>query len=253
MKILAVIPARGGSKGVPGKNIKELCGKPLIAWTIEEAKKSQYITRVVVSTDSEEIAEIAKTYGADVPFLRPFEISGDLATDVQFLNHALDWVEKEEGGSPSTHPVGGIRSGNKYDIILRLPPTSPLRTVAHIDAGIKFLIDSPEADSVRPITESPKHPYKMWQVKSDYLEPFLSDEFTGIKEAYNMPRQMFPKVYVQTGAYDILRTKVLREMNSTTGKKIKYIIMKPEESVNIDTALDFRVAEALMTDKLKIE
>ncbi len=257
MKILAVIPARGGSKGVPGKNIKMLCGKPLIAWTIEEAKKSRYITRVIVSTDSEEIAEVAKKYGADVPFLRPKEISGDLATDVEFLTHAVNWVEREEQGSLSTQPshnasAGQASSGTKirHDIIMRLPPTSPLRTVAHIDAGLKLLMDSPEADSVRPIVESPKHPYKMWKVSADYLEPFLNDEFTGIKEAHNMPRQMFPKVYVQSGAFDIMRVKTLMEQNSTSGKKIKYIMMKPEESVNIDSMMDFGMAEVLMKERM---
>jgi len=114
MEILAIIPGRGGSKGVPGKNIKMLLGKPLIAWTIEEAKKSKYLTRIIVSTDSQEIADIAKQYGAEVPFLRLVEISGDLATDVEFLLHALDFLKEKENYEP--------------EIILRLPPTSPLRT-----------------------------------------------------------------------------------------------------------------------------
>ncbi|MEK7090571.1 MAG: acylneuraminate cytidylyltransferase family protein, partial [Patescibacteria group bacterium] len=145
MEILGIIPARGGSKGVPGKNIRNLAGKPLIAWTIEIAKQSNLLTRLIISTDSEEIAKVAEKYGGEVPFLRPAEISGDLATDVEFLNHALDFLKQKENYEP--------------DIILRLPPTSPLRTAAHIDQGIQKLLDNPDADSCRPITESPKHPY----------------------------------------------------------------------------------------------
>ena len=137
MDILGIIPARGGSKGIPGKNIKMIAGKPLIEWTIEAAKKSKLLTRVIVSTDDEKIAEVAKQYGAEVPFLRPKDIAQDLSTDVEFLIHALDWLKANQGYEP--------------EIIVRLPPTSPLRTAAHIDEGIKKLMDTPEADAVRPI------------------------------------------------------------------------------------------------------
>ncbi len=239
MKILAVIPARGGSKGVPGKNIKTLAGKPLIAWTIEAAKKSKYITKVIVSTDDKEISDVAKKYGAEVPFLRPKEISGDLATDVEFLTHALDFLKKEEGYEP--------------EIILRLPPTSPLRTALHIDEGIKVLIDNKDADAVRPITEAPKHPYKMWRIAKDgkYLEPFLPKSFTQMDEPYNLPRQMLPKAYVHTGAMDIMRLKTIRILKSTSGKKLAYFFMKPEDSVNIDSMIDFKMAELLIEERKK--
>lgn len=238
-EILAIIPARGGSKGAPRKNIRNLAGKPLIVWTIEEAKKSRLVNRVIVSTDDQEIADIAKEYGAEVPFLRPAEISGDLATDVEFLNHALDWLEENEGYVP--------------DVVLRLPPTSPLRTAEHIDEGIKTLLDNPEADSVRPITETPKHPYKMWKLSEDkkYIEPFLPESFTGMKEPYNLPRQALPKAYVHTGAMDIMRLKTIREMKSTSGSKVAYFFMKPEESINIDTEIDFSLAEILIKNRLK--
>lgn len=240
MEILAVIPARGGSKGIPKKNIKLLAGKPLIAYTIEEAKKSKYITRIILSTDDKEIVEVAKKYGAEVPFLRPAEISGDLATDVEFLNHALNFLKQKENYEP--------------EIILRLPPTSPLRTAQHIDEGIKVLIDNPEADAVRPITEAPKHPYKMWRISSDkkYIEPFLPKSFTNMDEPYNLPRQMLPKAYVHTGAMDVMRLKTIKEMKSTSGKKLAYFFMNAEDSINIDSMIDFKMAELIMNEKKRI-
>ncbi|OGY43097.1 MAG: hypothetical protein A2729_05805 [Candidatus Buchananbacteria bacterium RIFCSPHIGHO2_01_FULL_39_14] len=232
-EILAVIPARGGSKGVPKKNIKLLCGKPLIVWTITEAKKSKYLTRIIVSTDDEEIAEIAKRNGAEVPFLRPSEISGDLSTDVEFLLHALNFLKQKENYEP--------------EIVLRLPPTSPLRTAKNIDEGIIKLLNTPGADAARPILEAPKHPYKMWKISADgqWLKPFLSKEFTGFEEPHNIARQLFPKVYIHTGAMDIMRLKTIRELKSTSGNKLTYFFMKPEESINIDTPLDFEIAEYL--------
>ncbi len=234
MEILAVIPARGGSKSIPRKNIKLLAGKPLIAWTIEAAKKSKYLIRVIVSTDDPEIAAVAKKFGAEVPFLRPAEISGDLATDVEFLTHALDFLKQEENYEP--------------DIILRLPPTSPLRLAAHIDEGIEILLKNPEADACRPICEAPKHPYKMWKIGEDgkYLEPFLSKEYTKMDEPYNAPRQILPKVFIHTGAMDVMRLKTIREMKSTSGKRLAYFFMKPEDAVNIDQPIDFELAEFLM-------
>lgn len=239
MEILAVIPARGGSKVIPRKNIKMLCGKPLIAWTIEEAKKSRHLTRVIVSTDDGEIADVARQYGADVPFLRPKEISGDLATDVEFLNHALDFLKESEGYEP--------------DVVLRLPPTSPLRTAEHIDQGIEALLKDPQATGSRPITEAPKHPYKMWRVSDDekYIEPFLPKDFTKMDEPYNLPRQALPKAHVHTGAMDVMRLHTIRHLKSTSGPRLAYFHMKPEDSINIDNLTDFALAELLMRERLE--
>ena len=239
MEILGIIPARGGSKSIPGKNIKPLAGKPLIVWTIEEAKKSKHLTRLIVSTDDSEIAAVAREYGAETPFLRPKEISGDLATDVEFLLHALDFLKENEGYEP--------------EIVLRLPPTSPLRTAAHIDQGIEILLAHPEADAARPIVEAPKHPYKMWKVAADgeFLEPFLPASFTRMEEPYNLPRQMLPKAFVHTGAMDVMRTRTIRELRSTAGQKLAYFHMAPEDSVNIDHPVDFEIAEYLMQKRLK--
>ncbi len=234
MEILGIIPARGGSKGVPRKNIRPLLGKPLIAWAIDEAKCSTLLTRTIVSTDDEEIAEVARSSGAEVPFLRPQGIAGDLSTDVEFIAHALDWLKAHEGYEPQ--------------IVLRLPPTSPLRTAVHIDEGIRKLLDHPEADAVRPICEAPKHPYKLWRVPESgaYLEPFLPASLTGFVEPHNLPRQLFPKAYIHTGAMDVIRTRTIREQQSTSGKKLAYFFMNPEDSINIDHEIDFAVAEAFL-------
>jgi CMP-N-acetylneuraminic acid synthetase len=238
-KILGIIPARGGSKSVPKKNIKELAGKPLLAWTIEEAKKSNHTDRVIVSTDDEETADIARQYGAEVPFMRPAEISQDLSTDIEFLTHALDFLKENENYEP--------------DIVVLLRTTSPLKTAQHIDKGIELLINTPDADAVRPIVESPKHPYKMWKIADDkkWIEPFLSKDFTGMDEPYNSNRQLLPDVYVPTGAMDVMHLKTIRELKSTSGKKTAYFTMKPEESVNIDNLMDFKVAEVLMKERKK--
>ncbi len=235
MEILGIIPARGGSKSIPRKNIKMLCGKPLIAWTIEEAKKSRHLTHVIVSTDDEEIAGVARAYGGEVPFLRPKEIAQDLSTDIEFLLHALDWLKDREGYEP--------------EIVLRLPPTSPLRTAAHIDEGIETLLRHADADAARPICEAPKHPYKLWRISAvseQYLEPFLPKSFTSFDEPHNLPRQLFPKAYIHTGAMDVMRTRTIRELKSTSGGKLAYFFMTPEDSVNIDYPVDFEIAEWLM-------
>jgi CMP-N,N'-diacetyllegionaminic acid synthase len=238
-KTLAIIPARGGSKSIPKKNIKLLLGKPLLAWTIEEAKKSKYIDRVVVSTDDKKIADIARQYGAETPFMRPAEISQDLSTDIEFILHAADFFKEHENYEP--------------DIIAHLRPTSPLKTALHIDEGIEALINTPQADSVRSITESPKHPYKMWKISQDkkWIEPFFPKSFTGMDEPYNSPRQILPDVYVSTGAVDIMRLSTIRELKSVSGRKIAYFYMRPEESVNIDNPIDFKITEILMKEREK--
>lgn len=234
MEILAIIPARGGSKGIPGKNIKPIAGKPLIAWMIAAARGSKYVTRVIVSTDDERIAAIAREHGAEVPFLRPKELAQDLSTDVEFLTHALKTLKETEGYEP--------------DIVLRLPPTSPLCTSVHINEGVEKLLSDETLDAVRPVHEASKHPYKMWKMSetADTLEPLLPKSFTGFDEPNNLPRQLFPKVYVHTGAMDIMRPRTILELRSTSGKRLGYFYMKPEDSINIDSPVDFEIAEILL-------
>lgn len=239
MHILAVIPARGGSKGIPRKNIKPLAGKPLIAWIISAAQASKHITRTIVSTDDNEIAAVAMEYGAEVPFMRPADIAADLSTDVEFLTHALETLKEREGYEP--------------EIVLRLAPTSPLTTADEIDRGIEVLLNDPEADAVRPIIESPKHPYKALKLSDNgkYLESLLPASLTGFAAPHDLPRQLFPKVYIHTGSMDILRPRTVLEHKSTSGKKLAFFHADPEQYVNIDHPADFELAEFLMNKRLK--
>ncbi len=237
MTILGIIPARGGSKTVADKNIKLICGKPLIAFAIEEAKKSKFIDRVVVSTDYSKIAEVAIEYGAEVPFIRPGHLAGDYVTDLPVFEHCLCWLKENNGYSP--------------EIVAHLRPTAPLRTTNHIDEGIKILLDSEEADSVRSVCVAPKNPLKMWKINGKAIEPFIPESFSGIKEAYNFPRQKLPEAYVQNGSVDIIRSETILQKRSMTGDTIFHLIMDEDESINIDTELDFIVAEQLMKKRLE--
>ena len=235
MKILAIIPARGGSKVVPKKNIKPLSGKPLIYYTVKEAKKSQYISRIIISTDCSETIEIAKRYGVEVPFVRPKELSGDNVQDFPVCEHAIKTLSEQEGFVP--------------DMIVWLRPTSPLRKVKHIDEAIEILMANPAGDSVRSLCLAPKHPLKMWKVVSDRLAPFVPTEVTGIKEPYNYPRQELPTAYIQNGAIDVVRAKTIIDKRSISGDVILPYIMEAVYSINIDTELDFSLAELLMKEK----
>ena len=191
ISILTLIPARSGSKGIPDKNIKLLNGKPLIQYSIDQAKKSKYTEqmRIIVSTDSENYASIAKKLGAECSFLRPTEISQDLSTDYQFIEHALNYLKKKENYIP--------------DIILQLRPTQPLRRVEDIDKCLDIFIQKRNNyDSLRSVTKFEKSPYKMYSIEGENLIP-LFKEINGIKEPYNECRQHLPDTYIHTGYIDI--------------------------------------------------
>ena len=235
LKVLGIIGARYGSKTVPHKNIKPLLGKPLLAWITEAARASKYVTRLIISTDSKEYAEIAKKYGADAPFLRPQELALDHIPDFDYLYHAALWLKDNEGW--------------QADIILRLPPTTPLCKTEHIDACVKLLMDDPRADSSRTVTSASKHPYKLWRMNGEYLEPFLSEEFTGLKDAHNMPRQSFPRAYQHVDVI-ALRWKTLMEDKSMAGKLVRYHLIPKTDAIDIDSDIDFVVAEAFLKKRL---
>lgn len=227
LNILALIPARSGSKSIPDKNIKLFRGKPLISYSIEQAFKSLLINRVIVSTDSEQYAIIAKHYGAEVPFLRPPEISADTSTDLDFFLHALEWLFNNERYIP--------------DICVQLRPTHPIRNTGDIDNMISMLIDDPEADSVRSVVENANIiPFKMWFMTDGLcLKPVT--EIKGIDEAYNMPRQMLPKTYFQNASVDVIRASCILNKRSLSGSKILGYVMK--EQFDIDYEEDFIRAE----------
>lgn len=226
MQVLALIPARSGSKGIPHKNIRPFRDKPLMAHSIEQARACRLIDRTLVSTDSAEYADIARQYGADVPFLRPPEISGDLTTDLQVFEHALAWLDANEEFVP--------------EICVHLRPTYPRRTVHDLTNIIQLLIDNPQFDSVRSIALAPDTPYKMWfRAKDGLLQPVVQLEQ---QESYNMPRQMLPPVFLQNACIDAVRTRVIREQHSMTGTTIYGYVMA--ENYDIDTELQFSAAEA---------
>ncbi|MEA3272792.1 MAG: acylneuraminate cytidylyltransferase family protein [Patescibacteria group bacterium] len=232
MKILAVIMARGGSKGLPGKNIKPMLGKPLIAYIIEEAKKSKYIERVILSTDDDAIAGVGKQYGTEVLFKRPAELASDTATELPVVQHALKWLEDNDGYKP--------------DIIVRLVPTSPLSKAEYIDKGIKLMLDNPDAEGVRSVVKSPSHPLKCWRLEGDNLISFIPKEVYGFKEPYIMPRQVLPKAFVNNGAVDVLKYDTIMNKNSWLGDKIYGFEMPEENSVNIDNEFDFMMAKRIL-------
>src|SRR5689334_22636780 len=152
-EILALIPARGGSKGIPRKNIRLFSGSPLIAWSIAAARQSESVTRVIVSTDDEEIAAVARAWGAETPFLRPAEFSQDKTTDLPVFEHALKWLAENENYDP--------------DVVIQLRPTSPIRPKTMVDEAVRILLEHADADSVRGVVPAGQNPHKMWILSPD--------------------------------------------------------------------------------------
>ena len=211
--VLALIPARGGSKGIPRKNVITVAGLPLIAHSIKQAQQSSYITRVIVSTDDDEIADVSRSYGAETPFVRPAEFAQDLSPDIDAFRHALVWLHENEGYHP--------------DLVVHLRATGPVRRVELIDEAILIISSDPSADSLRSVSWPIQTPYKMWRMGSDdYLEPLLTVE--GLPDSHSMARQMLPEVFWQNGYVDIIRPRAILEMNSMVGNKvIPFIVNEP--------------------------
>jgi CMP-N-acetylneuraminic acid synthetase len=231
METLAIIPARGGSKSIPHKNIRLLAGFPLLAYSIAAGRAAEQVTRVIVSTDDAEIANVAREYGAEVPFLRPAEHAGDGTPDLPVFQHALEWLATKE----DYHP----------EIVVQLRPTSPFRRVWHIDQAVMRLSERPEADSIRTVCTPFQNPFKMWQINPEgIMRPLI--ELSGMTEPFNMPRQALPDVYWQTGYVDAAWTKTIMVKNSMTGNHILPLVIDPSEWVDIDSVDDWRRAERLL-------
>lgn len=216
--VLAIIPARGGSKGVPRKNIRMLAGKPLIAWTIQEALKSRYLDRIIVSTEDAEIAEVAKAWGAEVPFMRPTEFAQDNTPGIEPVIHA-------------------IRSLPVYDYVVLLQPTSPLRCCADIDGCIE-LCENRKAPSCVSVSEPDKSPYWMFTVDTQGRMSRLLELERTISR-----RQELPPVYALNGAVYVAQTlSFLEEKSFVTESTVPYVMSKTD-SIDIDTETDFAIAE----------
>ena len=231
MLIYSLIPAGGGSKAVPHKNIRLLQGKPLIAHSIEISLKCPSIQRTFVSTDSEEIAKVARNAGAEVPFLRPSELAQDDTRDLPVFRHFLGWLEQNRVPLP--------------DAIFQFRPTSPSRSVSKIEEAAELLKKNPEADSVRGIIEPEQNPYKMWTIGADgFMQALLS--IPGITEPFNEPRQSLPKVYWQIGYLDLIRTRTILKKHSLTGTHVLPLKIDSNDSIDIDDEFSFQLAEFLM-------
>lgn len=226
MRVLGLINARGGSKGIPGKNWKPLAGRPLISYSVETGLKSSRISRLVVSTDHDEIAAIAKREGADVPFIRPPHLAGDEVLQIDVVRHAIEFLSE---------------GGEDFDAICILQPTCPLRSVEDVD-GALALLERAQADSVITVTDvGGYHPATYYRTGANgQLEPLMATDNAGVL------RQGFQQMWWRNGAVYAMLSRVVRERRSLYGDRIFGYPMARERSINIDEPLDWVIAEALL-------
>lgn len=226
-KVIAFIPARGGSKGLPGKNIRPLCGKPLMAWSIEKARQSKYLDMVLVSTDSPEIAEIARAFGAHVPFLRPAELATDQSPTCDAVRHALGFLE--------------TREGLLFDYVVLVEPTSPLREDDDIDRMLEQLLaHAAEFDSIISVGEIDEHPSIVKRLKGMHLEPFCTELPQTTRRQDNEP------AYFPYGVAYIAKTDVLLAENTFYTQRCTYFKLQPYQNYEIDTLYGFLCVESIM-------
>jgi len=235
VKVLAVIPARGGSKGIPRKNLKLLAGKPLIAYIIEAALKAKKLDRVIVSTEDKEIAQVARGYGAEVPFLRPLELARDEVSLIPVIKHAMEFMDE---------------LGWRADIIASLQPTAPFTQPEDIDAAVRKLVET-GCDSVVSVESIERHhPFRAMKLSGDRLSPlteYASEEY--------LQKQDRPPAYGFNGAIYVRKRKLLEKWagkDFALGEDIRAIVMSPEKSVDINSPLDFLIAEALLKHNIKV-
>lgn len=231
MKIVAIVPARGGSKGVPKKNVKLLAGYPLIAYAVLAGKLAGNIDRVIVSTDSQDIADTASEYGAEVPFLRPAALSGDKSTDMEFFQHALHWFQENEGTVP--------------DYLVHLRPTTPLRDPALVEGAVSEICSCPDATSLRSAHEMAESPHKVFQMEGRFLAGFFPDDPR--PEYYNLPRQSFPKAYYPNGYVDIIKTSHVLATGNLHGPRMLGFVTPV--TAEVDRAEDFDYLEFQVAQK----
>jgi len=233
-EILALIPARGGSKGIPRKNLRPFCGYPLIAWSIAAALQAETVTRTLVSTDDKEIAAVAREWGAETPFPRPAEFAQDQSTDLPVFEHALGWLAEHEDYQP--------------EVVVQLRPTSPIRPRDCVDAAVRTLLAHPDADSVRGVVPAGQNPHKMWRLpqgENGAMQNLL--DVPGLAEPYNAPRQILPPVYWQTGHIDAIRARTLLG-GTMSGRAIYPLVIDPRYTVDLDTLNDWAKAEWLVNN-----
>jgi len=228
-EILAVIPARGGSKGIPRKNLIPFRGEPLLVHSIRHAIDSRRVTRTIVSTEDEEIADVAEKAGAEVPFMRPEELAGDSVLDLPVFQHVLSQLEETEGYRPS--------------LVVHLRPTAPHREPAWIDRAIEELECHSDADSVRSVSPPSQHPYRMFSIDTDgFLKPLMQSEHP---TPYVLRRQELPSLWYYNCVIDITRPETIFQENSMTGQRILPFRMDESDVIDIDSPRDLLIARAL--------
>jgi CMP-N-acetylneuraminic acid synthetase len=229
-RVLAVVPARGGSKGIPRKNLQLLGGRPLVAHAVAVGRAATLVSRVLCSTDDPDIAEAARQAGAEVPFLRPAALAQDTTEDWPVFVHALDWLQQHASWVP--------------EVVVNLRPTSPLRTARHVDEAIRLLLRT-GADSVKAVCLARQHPHKMWLRHPDArIEPFLTTPFR-LNRGPDVPRAELEDVYWQNGVVDVTRLEVIREQHVMIGRHVAGLVTALDESIDIDTPIDLALAELL--------
>src|SRR5512143_878211 len=217
--ILAIIPARGGSKGIPRKNIRDFAGYPLLAYSIAAALQASSVTRLIVSTDDAEIAAVGREWGAETPFLRPAEFAQDDSTDLPLFEDALRWLALNE----EYHP----------DVVVQLRPTSPIRPRDCVDRAVGILLAHKDADSVRGVVPAGQNPHKMWKLSGEDAPMKNLLEVPGLAEPYNAPRQSLPQIYWQTGHVDAIRAQTILQKGSMSGAKIYPLVIDARFTVDI--------------------
>ena len=231
-RAVALIPARQGSRRVPGKNIRLLAGHPMLAYTIAAARASGVFEAVIVSTESEEIARVARHYGADVPFLRPVAFAGDTSPDIEWVEHTLATLAS---------------SGRPYDCFSLLRPTSPFRTAATIRRAMALFLAQQGADSLRAVEKCTQHPGKMWVVRGERMFPLLPCGPTE-QPWHSTPYQVLPPVYVQNASLEIAWTSVVRDRRTIAGDVVVPFITDGHEGFDINDPVDWLIAERLLAD-----
>ncbi len=224
-KILALIPARSGSKGVPNKNTRLLGGHSLLAWTIAACRKSKTIDRVIVSTDSPDYAALAREAGGEAPFLRPREISGDLSSDYECIAHALNWLEKH---------------GDRPEYVVHMRPTTPVRTPKIIDEAVEAFTSASDASALRSVHEMPESAYKAFEIIPPGRLKCVGSDSTALDVA-NSARQTFPKTYQANGYVDVLSVPFIYEWSRLHGDRVIPFVTSPV--VEVDTEEDFAYLE----------
>lgn len=229
MRVVTIIPARGGSKSLPKKNILPLKGKPLLCYSVTYSLQSELVEETIVSTDSQEIVDIALGCGAAVPFIRPAEFAQDNTRDYPVMRHALDFFETQ---------------GHIFDVYILLRPTSPIRPAGLIEKVIEILKAHPDATSVRSVAKIKEHPYRSWELNEDgSISGFIKNE----SESYNIPRQELPELFFQTGDIEAIRRETIIH-GSVSGDRVYPIVIEHQEMVDIDHLSDFeKAAEKLKT------